>query len=167
MITHGETTTDATLQVLADRSEIADLVNRLGRVLDEGRFDEMRSLLVEEATARTPGGTAEGRDAMVAQASRNHRPEQAIQHLITNLLVDLDGDRASARANLVVHFGPADGGGDGPASQGGPPAPPAPPLEFTLGEVYRFELVRTPQGWRFARVETTPVWMSGVLPDRR
>ncbi|HEV7720475.1 MAG TPA: nuclear transport factor 2 family protein [Iamia sp.] len=153
--------------MLADRSEIADLVNRLGRVLDEGRFDEMRSLLVEEATARTPGGTAEGRDAMVAQASRNHRPEQAIQHLITNLLVDLDGDRASARANLVVHFGPAGGGGDGPASQGGPPAPPAPPVEFTLGEVYRFELVRTPQGWRFARVETTPVWMSGVLPDRR
>jgi len=162
MITHGETTTDATLQLLVDRSEIADLVNRLGRVLDEGRFDEMRSLLVEDATARTPGGTAEGRDAMVAQASRNHRPEQAIQHLITNLLIDLDGDRASARANLVVHFGPADGGGSD--SQGGSPAPP---VAFTLGEVYRFELVRTPDGWRFARVETTPVWMSGVLPVRR
>jgi hypothetical protein len=171
MITHAETTTDATLQLLADRSEIADLVNRLGAVLDEGRFDEMRSLLVEEATARTPGGTAEGRDAMVAQASRNHRPEQAIQHLITNLLVDLDGDRASARANLVVHFGPAGGGGSGslPESPASPasPAPPVPPVEFTLGEVYRFELVRTPEGWRFTRVETTPVWMSGVLPVRR
>jgi hypothetical protein len=164
MITHGEPTTDTTLQLLqlTDRSEIADLVNRLGLVLDEGRFDEMRSLLVEEATAQTPGGTAEGRDAMVAQARRNHRPDQAIQHLITNLLVDLDGDgdRASARANLVVHFGPADGDG----SQSGSPAPP---VEFTLGEVYRFELVRTPEGWRFARVETTPVWMSGDLPVRR
>jgi hypothetical protein len=167
MITHGETTMDTTLQQLADRSEITDLVNRLGVVLDEGRFDEMRSLLVEDATARTPGGTAEGRDALVAQASRNHRPEQAIQHLITNLLIDLDGDgaggagdRASARANLVVHFGPADGGSSGSG-------PIAPPLEFTLGEVYRFDLVRTPEGWRFARVETTPVWMSGTLPDRR
>jgi hypothetical protein len=159
MITHTEST-DVALQLLTDRSEIADLVNRLGMVLDEGRFDEMRSLLVDEATARTPGGTAEGRDAMVAQASRNHRPGQAIQHLITNLLIDLDGDRASARANLVVHFGPADGGGSVPES-------PAPPVVFTLGEVYRFELVRTPEGWRFARVETTPVWMSGVLPVRR
>ena len=130
------TMTEATLQQLVDRSEIADLVNRLGLVLDEGRFDEMRSLLVEDATARTPGGTAEGRDAMIAQAGRNHRPEQPIQHVITNLLVDLDGDRAAVRANLV---------------------------EFTLGEVYHFGLVRTPEGWRFSRIETSPVWTSGTL----
>lgn len=156
---------DATVRELADRSEIADLVNRLGAVLDDGRFDDMRSLLVEGATARTPGGTAEGREAMIAQASRNHRPDQPIQHLITNLSVDLDRDgqaeraeRAEARANLVVHFGPA-GGAEG--------APLAPPVEFTLGEIYRFGLVRTPDGWRFDRVETTPVWTSGTLPPRR
>jgi len=147
---------DATLQRLADRSEIAELVNRLGTVLDEGRFDEMRSLLVEDATARTPGGQAEGREALVAQASRNHRPEQPIQHLITNLTVVLDGDRASARANLVVHFGPAGGGSTAAGTL-------APPVELTLGEVYRFGLVRTPEGWRFERIETTPVWTSGTL----
>jgi hypothetical protein len=156
------TTTDTTLQQLADHYEISDLVSRLGLVLDEGRFDEMRSLLVEDATARTPGGTAEGRDAMIAQASRNHRPDQPIQHLITNLLVDLDGDRADARANLVVHFGPPDGATAGPVAPG-PGAPLAPPVEFTLGEVYRFELVRTPEGWRFSRIETSPVWTAGTL----
>jgi hypothetical protein len=150
----------ATLQDLVDRSEIGDLVNRLGRVLDEGRFDEMRGLLVEHATARTPGGEARGRDAMIAQAGRNHRPEQPIQHLITNLAVDFDRDGgASARANLVVHFGPLDGA-EGP--DGGSPL--APPVRFTLGEVYRFGLVRTPEGWRFDRIETTPVWTSGELP---
>ena len=159
------TARDTSLQTLVDRSEIADLVSRLGLVLDEGRFDEMRSLLVEDATARTPGGTAEGRDAMIAQASRNHRPDQPIQHLITNVLVDLDGDRAEARANLVVHFGPADGAAAGPVAPGpgGPGGPLAPPVEFTLGEVYRFELVRTPGGWRFSRIETSPVWTAGTL----
>jgi hypothetical protein len=155
---------EATLQQLADRSEIAELVNRLGVVLDEGRFAELGTLVVEDATASTPGGRAEGREAVVAQASRNHRPEQPIQHLITNLLVDIDGDRASARANLVVHFGPA----DGDSAPAGPPdrrpaRPPAPPVEFTIGEVYHFGLVRTPEGWRFERIETTPVWTSGTL----
>jgi hypothetical protein len=150
---------DRTLQ-LADRAEITELVNRLGIVLDEGRFDEMPALLAEDATVRTPGGTAEGREALVAQARRNHRPEQPIQHLITNLTIDFagDGDLAAARANLVVHFGPLS-----PAA--GPDAPPVPPVVSTLGEVYRFDLVRTPDGWRFLHIETTPVWLSGPRPQ--
>lgn len=144
----------AQVQQLVDRNEITDLVYRLGVSLDEGRFDEMRSLFVERATARTPGGTAEGRDALIAQASRNHRPDERIQHATTNLLVELDGDRAKVRANLVVHFAP-------PADPHGSAL--APPVQFSLGEVYRFDVVRTPQGWRFSRVETSPVWLSGAL----
>lgn len=146
-----------TLRHLVDRIEIGDLVSRLGAALDDGRFDTLRSLLTDDATARTPGGTAECRDALVAQASRNHRPEQPIQHVITNLLVDLtdDGDHAQARANLVVSFGTADSTG-----------PFAPPVQFTMGEIYRFGLTRTTEGWRFSRIETTPVWTSGTLPTR-
>jgi hypothetical protein len=145
---------DATLQELVDRNEITDLVNRLGVALDEGP-DDLRSLLAEDATVRTPGGTAEGREAVVAQASRNHPPEQPIQHVITNLLIDLDGARARARANLVVSFGPLAGASD-------PVGPLAPPVEYTTGEVYHYELVRTSEGWRFSRIQTTPVWRSGV-----
>lgn len=153
------TTTDTpTLRQLVDRIEIGDLVNRLGAALDDGDFDGLRSLLTADATARTPGGTAEGRDALVAQASRNHRPEQPIQHVITNLLVDLtgDGDHARARANLVVSFG----------TTARPTGPLAPPVEFTMGEIYHFGLTRTPAGWRFSRIETTPVWTSGTAPAR-
>ena len=149
------TTIDGTLQELADRSEITDLVNRLGMALDEGRSDDLRSLLAEDATVRTPGGTAEGREAVIAQASRNHPPEQPIQHAITNVLVDVDGSRARARANLVVYFGPLAGASD-------PAVPPAPPVEYTTGEVYHYDLVRTAEGWRFSRIETTPVWRSGT-----
>jgi SnoaL-like domain len=144
------------LVTLADREEITDVVSRLGACLDDGRFDDLRSLLVEDATARTPGGEARGRDAVVAQASRNHRPDQPIQHVITNPLIELDGDRATVRANLVVHFAQ-------PLEEGLPGL--APPLQFTLGEVYRIAVVRTPDGWRLARIETTPVWASGTLPS--
>jgi hypothetical protein len=150
---------DATqLQQLADRAEITELVSRLGIVLDEGRFDEMGALVTDDATVRTPGGAAEGREALVAQARRNHRVEQPIQHLIANLVVDFadDGDRASARANLVVHFGPLDWQ---PESEG---TIELPPLVFTLGEVYRFELVRTDEGWRLQHIRTVPVWSAGA-----
>jgi SnoaL-like domain len=89
---------------LTDRNEIANLVYRLGAFLDARRFDEMQSLVVEEATVRTPGGTADGREALIAQARRNHPPDEPTQHLITNPIVELDGDRAKVRANLVVNF---------------------------------------------------------------
>ncbi|HET6951723.1 MAG TPA: nuclear transport factor 2 family protein [Acidimicrobiales bacterium] len=144
--------TDAGVRHLLDRQEIADLVHRLGRALDEGRFDDLRPLLVEDATVRTPGGTAAGRDALVAQAGRNHRADENIQHVVTNLLIDLDGDRATVRANLVVYFAPLSGTAEGAV---------APAVQCAMGEVYRFAVVRTPEGWRFSRIETTPVWMSG------
>jgi len=149
------TTIDATLRQLVDRNEIADLVHRLGVVLDYGKFDDLRALLTEDTSVRTPGGTAEGREAVIAQARRNHPPKQPIQHVITNILVDLNGARAQTRANLVVYFGP-------PAGTPNSPVPVAPPVEYTTGEVYQYELVRTSEGWRFSRIQTTPVWRSGT-----
>jgi 3-phenylpropionate/cinnamic acid dioxygenase small subunit len=139
------------LRQLADRNEITNLVYRLGAFLDDRRFDDMRSLLVEDATVRTPGGTAEGREALVAQATRNHHPDEPTQHLITNVLVDLDGNRAEVRANLVVNFA-------APTSSDQPL--PAPPRKYTLGETYHFDVVRTTKGWRFSRIEATPVWIA-------
>jgi hypothetical protein len=136
-----------------EQHEIATLVHRLGACLDEGRFDDLRSLFVEDAVARTPGGLAEGIDALVAQASRNHIPDDGIQHLISGVLVDREGDRATVRANLVVTFARRDPAPEIPTALG-PEAPTA------LGEVYRLVARRTPAGWRLARVETDLVWVS-------
>ena len=162
----------ATMQDLTDRQAITDLVSRLGIALDEGRFDDLRSLLADDATARTPGGTARGHEAVVAQARRNHRPDQPIQHLITNLVVDLDGDRARARANLVVHFGTEPGdldpGEPGAADATAPSAArplPAPPLRYTVGEVYDFAFIRTATGWLFTGIVAIPLWTAGTRPD--
>jgi SnoaL-like domain len=133
--------TDPTpLHDLTDRREIVDLVSRLGLWLDEGRFDEAPSILVDDVTVDTPGGHAEGIERVIAQARRNHQYD-SLQHVISNVLIDLDGDRAQVRANLVASFV-----GDGALVQ--------------HGERYRFEAVRTPDGWRLSRVEVTPVWRS-------
>jgi hypothetical protein len=149
-------TTDATLRQLAERDEIARLLARLGVILDEGRFDELPALLADGVTARTPGGTAEGRDAVVAQARRNHAPEQPIQHAISNLLIDVDEEGADVRANLLAVFGEI---ATGPVEE-----PVAPPVEYATGQVVHYHLVRTAGGWRISRIETTPVWRWGMPP---
>jgi 3-phenylpropionate/cinnamic acid dioxygenase small subunit len=132
------TDTTTLLHDLTDRHEITDLVSRLGLWLDEGRFDEAPSILIDDVTVDTPGGHAEGIEHVIAQARRNHQHDH-LQHVITNVLIDLDGDRATVRANLVVTF--AD---DAVTSQ--------------QGERYRFEAVRTPDGWRLSRIEVVQVW---------
>jgi ketosteroid isomerase-like protein len=121
---------------MTDRQDITDLISRLGRWLDDKDFDDARSVLTETVTVSTPGGQAEGIDRVVAQASRNH--QVPTQHLITNVLVAVDGDTADATANLLVTFA-----GDR--------------LE-RLGERYSFGAARTPDGWRLSRIEVTPVW---------
>jgi hypothetical protein len=135
------------VEALVAHNEIAALVQRLGACLDEGRFEDLRSIFVEDATAKTPGGLAQGLDALIAQAGRNHSPDDRIQHLISDALIDLDGDRATVRANLIVTFARRT---DVPGSH------------FSLGEVYYFDALRTPDGWRLARVESNPVWTSGT-----
>ena len=130
-----------TTQELADRQAIADLVSRLGAWLDDKRFDEAASVLTEDVTVATPGGTAEGIERVVAQARRNHEGYET-QHVITNVLVDIDGDRAAARANLTVTFASASS-------------------HFTMGERYRFAAARTPAGWRLSRIEVAPIWRTG------
>jgi 3-phenylpropionate/cinnamic acid dioxygenase small subunit len=137
---------------LTDRAELADLLVRQGLWLDERRYDEAPAIFTPDATVATPGGTAEGIGALTAQARKNHDPYARTQHITTNVLIDLDGDRATVRANQIAAF-VRDAGADR-----------LPQAEFTLGERYRFEAVRTPEGWRFTRVEVTPVWGQGNLP---
>jgi len=154
------TPTDGQIEI-HDRIVITDLVYRLGACLDEGRFDDIRELATEGATVRTPGGESVGREAFVGQARRNHPADQGFHHVTTNVLIDLDGDHAKVRANLLVHItelaDAAHAAHDAPA-----PAP-----RCSIGEVYHFDVVRTTDGWRFAHVEATPTWFRGTLPVRR
>jgi 3-phenylpropionate/cinnamic acid dioxygenase small subunit len=140
-----------TMRQLIDHETISDLIHRLGTVLDERRFEDLALVFAEDGAITTPGGHAEGLDAIVAQAARNHTPELHTQHFATDLVVDLDGDRARARANYVAVF--AVGSGD-----------PAPAPQFQIGSVYRFDLVRTGDGWRLHSMEVFPTWAAGERP---
>lgn len=145
---HHEAVDAPDIRELSDRALLHDLLARQGRWLDERRFDESADIFTPDAVARTQGGESHGLAAVVAQARRTHERYARTQHFTTNVLIDLDGDRAVVQANLLAVFVP----------HGPDPAVP-------VGERYRFDAVRTALGWRFSRVEAELVWRSGDLPQ--
>src|SRR5689334_14677569 len=92
-----------TLAALQDRIAITDVLSGLGRWLDDKRWDAADEVLAADVRVTTPGGVAEGRDAVVAQARRNH--DEVTQHLFTNVVVALDGDRADVSAESLIALG--------------------------------------------------------------
>jgi hypothetical protein len=90
-------------------------------------------------SVRTPGGSAKGIEAVVAQARRNH--EGAVtHHAITNVLPVLAGDRATVTANVLLTFVHPDGARE------------------SLGGRDELATVRTDAGWRIDRLRVDPVW---------
>ena len=87
---------------LTDRAELTDLVSRLGRWLDDGATGDPAALFADDVRVSTPGGDSTGVAAIVAQAQRNH--DAPTQHVIANVLADVDGDAAHVTANMVVTF---------------------------------------------------------------
>jgi hypothetical protein len=136
-------------QLQADRGALVDLVARLELWLDGQRYDEADTIFTEDAAVHTQGGQSQGLEALTAQARRIHADFAATQHLTSGVVADIDGDHATVRANLVAIF----------VREAGTCEP-----AFAVGELYRFEAVRTSAGWRLSRVEVTPIWRSGNVP---
>jgi len=131
------------LQSLADRAEITDLFVKLGRCLDEHRFDELNELFTPDVVGTTPGGTQTGRDALVEQARRNHEDYDRLTHQFTSVLVEVDGDEGSIRAYVTGSFGHA--------------AEPRP--ERVITGLYRNRVVRTADGWRISGLTVEPKFL--------
>ncbi|MFJ1600318.1 nuclear transport factor 2 family protein [Streptomyces sp. NPDC088261] len=132
----------STTTVIADRIEIADLFARFALLLDEKRWDDADTVFTDDVTAHSPrSGEVHGLDTLVGFMRRAGADGERTQHLTTDLLVDVDGDRAAASANSLVHFS-RDGG--------------APHLSSGLRVVCT--VVRTPAGWRIRESRTVVIW---------
>lgn len=132
----------ATATPIADRIEIADLFTRLARLLDEKRWEDAGTVYTDDVTVHSPrGGELHGIDKVIGFLRQAEVEGQHTQHTSTDLLVDVDGDRAAASANsFVYHYR------DGQAPH------------FTGGLRQYTTAVRTPAGWRFREMRITPAW---------
>ena len=81
--------------------------------LDDGRFAEMADLFAEDGTWETAFGKATGRAAIAELArslrARAQEPRPRAVHLVTNVAIVLDDERATVRSNWMVMQNSADG----------------------------------------------------------
>ncbi|MGK5553187.1 nuclear transport factor 2 family protein [Actinomadura kijaniata] len=134
---------------LTDRAEITDLLTRMNRWLDDHRFswrDDRRYAGVDrfytsDVVLRSPRGTAHGLAELVDYLRRVGDDADHTQHVTSDVLIDLDGDKAEVTAYGVVYAHRPDDG-----------------LVLTAGLRAAYTTVRTPGGWRLADIEMTPLW---------
>ncbi|HEX4093326.1 MAG TPA: nuclear transport factor 2 family protein [Trebonia sp.] len=143
------------LREVADRLEITEVCTRLHWCVDHRDWDGLDDLLADHVSFPTPAELAEpdfdpGRyrrsRAEVKAAYPGLLAGLITQHLIAGHQVEIDGDRAVCRAHSInVHL---------PEGEEHP--------ELVLhGNEYRFELARTPGGWRIDGRQTWIRWRWG------
>jgi hypothetical protein len=125
-----------------DRLAVATLITRLYELLDEQRFDELDSVYADDVVLEFPSGDMHGLAAVTAKARERAAKYPRMQHLNTDLSIDLADDHARIRSNhLAIHFEPSG-------------------ARFDAGLVHRFEAARTPVGWRLTRGSADLIWSS-------
>ena len=128
------------MREILDRLEVAELFTRLARALDEGTPDDIRQIYTKDVVVHSPrGGEIRGIDNAVAYLSKP--ADEKAQHMHSDVLVDVDGDRAEASAYQLVSF----------YRDGEPP-------HQRNGVRLTYSAVRTPAGWRFDQATITSVW---------
>jgi uncharacterized protein (TIGR02246 family) len=130
--------TEAALAWLVDRAQIRELTARYNRSFDEGDPEAFAATFTDDGVMEVAGGPTTTGRAALAEMCR-HTP-YGIVHVTTDATVEVDGDRAVQDVTLlVVNRPPADAPRDKRVSR------------VQRSGRYHDELVRTPDGWRFAR----------------
>ena len=120
---------------LDDKDAIREVLAEYCFCLDGSRFDDMAALFAEDGTWDTAFGKATGRAAIaelartIRERAGDSRPRAV--HLVTNIAIALDGDRAQVRSNWMV-------------MQNSPEGP-----KIGSGGGYADEMVRQAGRWRF------------------
>jgi hypothetical protein len=156
---------EETVRELADKQAIVELNHRLCHLIDSFQLERM----VEEAFAVDAiddhgEGPVSGREAIRAWYEGSTANLASVSHNICNAIVELDGDRARMRSNVIVFSWTL-----GNAERG-----PLRPADYALSLNYLDELTRYPEGWRIdsrcltshvSKAGTASVIVLGELPQ--
>ena len=137
-----------TIEELADRLEIDELLNRYVTALDNNQFDQLESVFTNDAHISYADADMDGDYATVSDWLAKQRVQQRVWlHLVGNRRVSLDGDRAQAVSSFffacVAHSGNT----------------------FFTGGEYHDKFVRTGDGWRISERIEKQLWNYGDLPE--
>lgn len=123
-----------------DSDAIRHLLARYTYEGDRGRIDALAACFAEDGVLEFPGNSGTGPDGVTAALTSGERNSAIsfVRHHITNPLINVDGDTATARSyfQVVSNNGPDHAG------------------------TYSDTLVRTTEGWRFTRRTVRIDWQA-------
>lgn len=131
------------IQSVHDKLEIQELLSRYARGVDDKDWDLYRSVFTADAHIdyTSAGAIAGSVDEVIGFLMEGFSAIPWSQHYITNVEIDLDGDRARVRA---MFFNPMQLPGiDGASSCGG---------------FYHHDLIRASEGWKSSRLIEENRW---------
>lgn len=139
------------LQAIADRLEIEELLARYAWALDDKRFDGLDAVFTPDAFLDyTATGGEKGSYAEVKAWLAKVLPHfPTYQHYVTNKVIELDGDNATSRSALYNPMGMKKGDTTS---------------FFFVGGEYHDKLVRTSDGWRITERIEKQTWADGNVP---
>lgn len=122
------------------RDAIRDLLARYTYNGDRGRVAQLAACFAADGVLEYPGASPVGPAAIEASLTSGMTNPRLtfVRHHITNPLIDLEGDTATARSYFTVHSN------IGPDHSG----------------TYDDRLVRKPEGWRFVRRRVRIDWQA-------
>ena len=96
------------IQDLADKLAITELLYRYAELIDAGDFDGVGELLARSRFGGPTSGSVEGRNMIANTFARttrrfpDHGNTPRTRHLVLNPIVELEGDTARARSTFCV-----------------------------------------------------------------
>ena len=131
------------VQAVADKLGIQEQLARYARGVDTHDWELWKSVFTEDAVVdySQSGVICGSRDGVADFLAEAFASIPWATHHITNVEIDIDGDRAAVRA---MFFNPMQiPGVEGSSSTGG---------------YYHHDFVRTPEGWKSEHLVEEPVW---------
>ncbi|KRF12289.1 hypothetical protein ASG90_14985 [Nocardioides sp. Soil797] len=138
------------LQELSDRQEIVDLLTRYTRAVDTKAYDDLAHVFTSDAVLdyAASGGPVGPPAEVVPWIRKGLAGFQRTQHILGQVSITFDGpDRAAVTAYFTNPMVVVDREG----SEG----------LWEVGGYYHHDLVRTPNGWRSAKIVDDVQWTRG------
>jgi 3-phenylpropionate/cinnamic acid dioxygenase small subunit len=131
------------LQAVSDKLEIAELLARYARAVDTKDWELWKSVFTPDARVdyTSAGAMAGPRDEVARWLEQGLALVPMTQHFISNVEVDLDGDRATVRAMFY-----------------NPMQLPGLAEQSYCGGYYHHDVVRTAEGWKSEKLVEENVW---------
>jgi len=146
--------TDVQPTAWVDKLALTELVTKYFQLVDDKDFavEKLQSIFTDDGSVTRPNDAVIAGQAEIAESnSKSFARFRATQHLPSGFVIELDGDQAAVRVNVMAMHLWADGFGD----------PNALDKHFVGGVVIQATARRTASGWRLTNLRGRNVWRSG------